>query len=71
MLEKSLATLTQIAEDLKIRGDDREARLRLMESAAKLNEHPEPSGLITPERIIWALVCIIAYLLKVPGFINP
>lgn len=70
MLEKSLATLTQIAEDLKTRGDDREARLRLMESAAKLNEHPAPSGLITPERIIWGLICIIAYLLKIPGFLN-
>jgi len=67
MLEKSLATLTQIAEDLKTRGDDREARLRLIEIDGK---NRDDHGVVTPERIIWALVCIIAYLLKVPGFIN-
>ncbi len=68
-VENSMATLTQIASRLSDNDDDKEVRLRAIEQKY-VGTSQQNTGVITPERIIWGLICIIAYLLKIPGFLN-
>lgn len=72
MIEAALVRLTQIVEHFERSDDDKELRLRKIEAAQSAAQalagadDKKKQPIVNTERIIWGLVCIVAYLLKIP-----